>query len=263
MSSSAPSLLASYVAKLEDEDLEAGDSVMSGPSDGAAPADACDDPEDTSSRSIRVEDVVDFTVSARESFEVFMGRRYDPAEALLDAPAQLFVQEACAPGSAAASRFAEHLASRLGRGAAAGGGAAGSRRGASGALASPLARYARLLADVQALQSELGVVAAQDEAASGATVTDAGGGIYRILNDGAAHVRTRLEALRSPAEAADTAAARPPPSLPPHVSAELRALASASAELLARVAAAEATQKELRAAAADLAARTSNITALL
>ena len=220
-------------------------------------------------KSISVNDIVDFTISARESFEVFMGRRYDPAESLLDAPALLLAQDACVPGSAAAERFTRHLTTQLGNSSAAVGSTSSSstrRSGGGGnaaALASPLARYTRLLIDLQALQAELNVVAA-DDAAKGTvppphntTSGGGGGGIYRILTDGVAHIAQELESLRIPAE---NAAATVTPPIQSHATVSaLRALANESTQLLSRVVAAELIQKELNEAAKALAARVNNV----
>ena len=141
------SLLSSY-APIGEEILEAG------PLDVRAPA-RREAASAESVSSVSLGDVVDFTISARESFEVFMGRRYDPSELSFGVNAQVLVQDACVPSSPAFEKLAAHLTTRVG---------AGLPRATrlAPALASPLARYTKLLTELAALQAELADVDSED-----------------------------------------------------------------------------------------------------
>jgi hypothetical protein len=209
---------------------------------------------------------VEYTLSAKESFEAFMGKRYDPAQFAwgLGDGAALLTQEAVAPSHGAFERLAAHLSERVASGRAplpssAGGAAAPTASSAAAAparLLSPLDRFARLLSGLQALQAELG-----EAAAAGGSGGGGGGssGMLRVLSEATAGAQERLLALQ-PAAAA--AAARssggalggggPVARAAPPDASVFRALARDAAALAEAQAQAEAAQARVRALTAAL-----------
>jgi hypothetical protein len=201
-----------------------------------------------------LEDVVEFTVSAKDSFETFLGRRYDPSEAswgLLGSA--LLSQEAVVPSHAAYERLAAHLAQRMGpRGEAPPRGAGGGPPPA--ALLSPLDRFAKLLAGLQGLQAELREV----EGGGGG----GGGGVLRVLSDSAGVAAERLEALRPAAAAAAAGGARAAASRGAG-GGPVAAPAPLGAQALRALLADVAALQEAQAAAAEAQARVAALTAAL
>ena len=241
------SLLSSY-APIGEEILEAG------PLDVRAPA-RREAASAESVSSVSLGDVVDFTISARESFEVFMGRRYDPSELSFGVNAQVLVQDACVPSSPAFEKLAAHLTTRVG---------AGLPRATrlAPALASPLARYTKLLTELAALQAELADVDSEDArggVAAGSRADPAAGGLYRVLVDGVAHAVSQTEALRGNAEAAESAPRRQSPRSHPPPPASLHSVSKELSTLAQHVAAADAAQRSISATLAQLQARVNAI----
>lgn len=242
-------LTSKYAAKEKEELLEAG------PESPAAPPPR---PADVGAlRPVPLADIVEFTVSAKDSFESFLGRRYDPSEAswgLLGSA--LLSQDAVAPSHASFERLAAHLSQRMGpRGEA-------PPRGAGGgapppALLSPLDRFAKLLAGLQGLQAELREV----ECAGGSTAAGAGG-VLRVLADSAGVAQERLEALR-PAAAAATAAGVRPAAVRGAGGGPVAAPAPLGAHALRALLADVTALQEAQAAAAEAQARVAALTAAL
>ena len=201
-------------------------------------------------RSVGAGDVVEFSISARESFEVFMGKRYDPSQFAwgLSEDAVLHLQEAVTPSHAAFDRLAAHLSSRLAAGRAPPGSSPGEPPRQP---QSPLDRFARLLSGLQALQAELGEV--------GSAAEGGAGGLHRVLAAATAGAQERLLALKPAAAAAALAGgggalggggpvARPAP-----VDASVfKALALDAAALLEAQAQAEQAQARVKALTAAL-----------
>jgi hypothetical protein len=240
-------LHAKYSRKEKEELLEAGPS--------AAAAAAPPRPIDAGARAVPLADVVEFTVSAKDSFESFLGRRYDPSEAswgLLGSA--LLSQEAVVPSHAAYERLAAHLAQRMGpRGEAPPRGAGGGPPPA--ALLSPLDRFAKLLAGLAGLQAELCEV----EAANGG---GGGGGVLRVLSDSVGVAQERLEALRPAAAAAAAAGARPAAARGAG-GGPVAAPAPPGAQALRALLADVAALQEAQAAAAEANARVAALSAAL
>ena len=229
-------------------------------------------------RSVAAGDVVEYTLSAKESFEAFMGKRYDPAQFAwgLGDGAALLTQDAVAPSHGAFERLAAHLSERVASGRAplpgsASGAAAPTASSAAAAAAaaasaaparllSPLDRFARLLSGLQALQAELGEAAAAGGGGGGGSGGSGGGGMLHVLSEATAGAQERLLALQ-PAAAA--AAARsggggalggggPVARAAPPDASVFRALARDAAALAEAQAQAEAAQARVRALAAAL-----------
>jgi hypothetical protein len=239
--------------------------------------------------SISAEDVVEYTVDARESFEVFMGRRYDLAERpLLDAAAAaggrgggggggLYAQGLLLPSSPAFDKLAKHLAGTLDAGLSPSG-----RRGAAGPvprrLETPLVRYARLVDEVKALQGDLRAVAAQAPApalaaatarsqqqqrAPGTTPVDDSAGIMGVLTTGTSALVAELSGMEGAARSAPAAAggaggavATPEPSAAATYDALREDIASLKATQASLLAAAEAMRASLVAMEQRLARAT-------
>jgi hypothetical protein len=249
-----PAMLAAAYAPVEELNLVAEGLAPSAA--GAAPpgvgAGAAREP----ARPVSAADVVEWSVCARDSFEVFMGKRYDPSQFAwgLGDGAVLHTQDAVTPSHAAFERLAGHLSARMaaGHGAGAGAGAPLAQQPLS-----PLDRFARLLSGLQALQAELGEVAA---GAGGA----AGGGLFRVLSDATAQAQERLQALKPAAVAAASRGSGGGGSLggggpvaraaPPDPSV-FRALALDAAAVVEAQAQAEAAQARASALAAALQER--------
>lgn len=156
--------------------------------------------------SLPASEIVEFTVSAKESFEVFMGKRYDPSQFFwgLGSEARLYSQETVTPSHNSFDSLAAHLTERMrARGI-------GTRRPLgveketsmelpNAVLLSPLDRFARLLSGLQMLQAELCEVGQEERTGEG------GRGIFQVLTDGVQVAQDRLIALRPAAEAAHAA----------------------------------------------------------
>lgn len=141
--------------------------------------------------AVDVGDVIEHTISARESFETFMGRRYDPSERLFDVDAVLG-QQPLLPSSEQFDALARHLTRALEQGLESGRPGLPPHR----KLETPLLRYTRLLQEVAALQSELrGVEASDARRAPGTTVVDHASGVFRVIDSGTAVVQQQLERL--------------------------------------------------------------------
>lgn len=193
-------MLAASYAPIEELHLEAEGLPPSSTSSGGGPLQALGP-----ARSVSAGDVIECSVSAKESFEVFMGKRYDPSQFAwgLGDGAVLHTQDAVYPSHAAFERLAGHLVERMAAGRAppgvvaagsGGGGGGGGPRSPPVHLLSPLDRFARLLSGLQALQAELGEVGGGGEAG--------GGGLFRVLSEGTAAAQERLQALKPAATAA-------------------------------------------------------------
>lgn len=146
-------------------------------------------------------DVVEFTISAKDSFEVFMGKRYDPSQFAwgLGSNAQLYTQDSVVPSHPSFDTLAAHLTERL-RARGVGrererGGVGGPHPPPNAILLSPLDRFTRLLAGLQALQAELGEVGGGEGE----------GGVFKVLTEGVQVAQERLGALKPAAEAAHAA----------------------------------------------------------
>jgi hypothetical protein len=203
-SASAPHLLSSLAAEPAEPEVYEYDPPPSAalPAPPPPPSAAEAGGEAGVAADADVADVVAYTLDARGSFEVFMGRRYDPAEgpgglggggsreggaasaasaaaAAGDADSLLVSQRPLFPSHAAFDAFARHVSAKIeaglpgsgaaaGAGAGAGAGGGGRRRAAGGGgalprrLESPLERYARLVDEVRELQTELRAVAESD-----------------------------------------------------------------------------------------------------
>jgi hypothetical protein len=240
--------------------------------------------------SISAEDVVEYTVDARESFEVFMGRRYDLAERpLLDAAAAaggrgggggLYAQGLLLPSSPAFDKLAKHLAGTLDAGLSPSG-----RRGAAGPvprrLETPLVRYTRLVDEVKALQGDLRAVAGaqaqapapalatatarsqQQQRAPGTTPVDDSAGIMGVLTTGTSALVAELSGMEGAARSAPAAAggaggavATPEPSAAATYDALREDIASLKATQASLLAAAEAMRASLVAMEQRLARAT-------
>ncbi len=220
-------------------------------------------------RSVAAGDVVEFTLSAKDSFEAFMGRRYDPSQLAwgLGDGAALHTQDAVAPSHGAFERLAAHLSARMASGHAPSGcgsasssassSASASGGGTAGRLLSPLDRFARLLSGLQALQAELGGAAAGSSGSSGSGGSSSGGGgdMQRVLSEATAGAQERLLALQPAAAAAAARGALGGGGPVAHAAAPdasvFRALArdaAALAEAQAQAAAAQARVQALGAA---------------
>jgi hypothetical protein len=211
---------------------------------------------------VRVGDVVEHAISAAESFEVFMGKRYDPAQRGASSSssssssfAGLTSQDILVPSHPAFEAMAKHITERLDAGL-------GPRR--SGALAppkkleSPLERYTRLVEEVHALRDELRVVEEGDSRrAPGTTAVDHSSGVFKTIAGGTGALAAQLDNMQGPASVSGAGAgsgkgveadavARPDASL-----ASLHALAADLASLTQMqanlAAAAEAMRKNLSA----------------
>jgi hypothetical protein len=146
-----------------------------------------------------VTDVVSFTIDARASFEVFMGKRYDPAEGIL------VHQEALVPSHPGFDAFAKHVQGKLESGLKEratniirGGKNNGNKRAL---LESPLERYTRLVEETRALQQELRAVEDLDKkgGVSGTTAVDNSQGVFALLTKGSKELEEQLQILASPA----------------------------------------------------------------
>ena len=149
--------------------------------------------------SADVTDVVSFTIDARASFEIFMGKRYDPAEGLLVS------QEALVPSHPGFDSFAKHIQGKLESGLKER--AANVVRGGKNnsnkrvLLESPLERYSRLVEETRALKEELRAVEESDKRgrASGTTAVDNSQGVFAMLTMGSKELEEQLQKLASPA----------------------------------------------------------------
>lgn len=223
-----PSASATSEVGATEEVFESPDEPAAAP---ALPTDAA-----AAARVLPVADVVEHALRPSESFEVFMGRRYDPAGGpAFDADAALVEQAALTPGDAAFDALAARLSRAL-DGAGRGGAPAPPPR----RLESPLQRYARLLEGVAELQGELRAVAAADaRRAPGSSAVDRGAGVFRLVDEGAGAVAAALARMERDVAAADAA---------------LPALPAAPPDAAARPAAAVTTRDALRGVRAQLAA---------
>jgi hypothetical protein len=216
-------------------------------------------------RSVPAGDVVEFTLSAKDSFEAFMGRRYDPSQLAwgLGDGAALHTQDAVAPSHGAFERLAAHLSARMASGhAPSGSGSSSSGSGSGGAarLLSPLDRFARLLSGLQALQAELGDAAAggggSSSRGSGGSSSGGGGNMQRVLSEATAGAQERLLALQPAAAAAAARGALGGGGPVAHAAAPdasvFRALARDAAALAEAQAQAEAAQARVQALTAAL-----------
>lgn len=142
--------------------------------------------------TVDIADVVEHTLNARESFEVFMGRRYDPAERSFGEDA-VITQAVMTPSHERFDDLAKVLTKSLEKGIA------GGRTGLSAPrkLETPLERYSRLVQEVSSLQSELRAIEAGDaRRAPGSTVVDHASGVFPVLSKGAASVQQQLDSLQ-------------------------------------------------------------------
>jgi len=151
---------------------------------------------------VELADIVEHSLNARESFETFMGRKYDPAERAYDVDAVL-QQTALLPSDAQFDVLARHLTATLEAGLEARRNPVAPHR----RLESPLQRYTRLVAEVASLQSELRAVEAGDaKRVAGTTAVNHAGGVFKLLDSGAAVVQLQLEKLAGQAQSAASAA---------------------------------------------------------
>ena len=143
-----------------------------------------------------VTDVVSFTIDARASFEVFMGKRYDPAEGLL------VQQDPLLPSHSRFDAFAKHVQDKLESGiklraTKITNGVNSNKRAL---FESPLERYTRLMEETRALQYELKAIEEVDKKGRipGTTSIDNSQGIFNILTKGSKDLEEQLQALATP-----------------------------------------------------------------
>jgi hypothetical protein len=145
-----------------------------------------------------VTDVVSFTIDARASFEVFMGKRYDPAEGLL------VQQDPLLPSHSKFDAFAKHMQDKLESGikSRATKITYGVNSNKRALFESPLERYTRLMEETRALQYELKAIEEVDKKGRihGTTSIDnSQEGILNILTKGSKDLEEQLQALATPA----------------------------------------------------------------
>lgn len=172
------------------------------------------------SPSYKVDDIVDYTVNAKDSFEVFMGRRYDPAERylspLLTTDSIVAQQEILYPSHPQFDKLANYLTTTLENGLHSS--STGSSYPSSGSnsrtipkrLETPLMKYSRLIEEVQTLQKELQRIEELDKQSNGrknnnnntntgsaTTPVDHNTGVFRLLTTGTSALDTHLQSLQS------------------------------------------------------------------
>ena len=166
------------------------------------------------SPTYKVDDIVNHTINAKDSFEVFMGRYYDPNERylspLLTTDTLLSNQDILYPSNPNFDKLANYLSTTLEQGLST---RSNNTNMPNKRLETPLLKYNRLLQEVSILQKELQLIQEQDNKIksdkngsktnttnnNNPTITpiDHSTGIFRLLTTGTTALDTHLQSIKS------------------------------------------------------------------
>lgn len=141
-------------------------------------------------------------MNAAESFEVFMGRRYDPSEKALGIDA-VVNQDVLYPSHPGFEALAKHLSEKLEN-------TTGNKRALPHKkLETPLGRYARLVEELHVLQGELRAVEEADKRRMGGPGANpvADNNVFKLLTAGSSALQTHLSEMKESVATADGKAA--------------------------------------------------------